>query len=65
MGKRFEVYRSKDDPAWPLDLGLGPNYPHVIVHDKKTDEWGEGWGETWEEAEEEAWEDLLDEEDDC
>lgn len=59
MGKRYSERHTKESPAWPFDLGLGPTAHHVVVKDLKTGVVGEGWDwDSEKEAREKAWRDL-------
>ena len=58
MGERYDIRHSKDDPAWPFDLGLGPKYDRVDIHDKETHTSATGWGNSRDEALENALKEL-------
>jgi len=58
MPKRYTERHTRESPLWPLDLGLGPKYDHVVVHDNETGNTGEGWGTTEREARGKAYKDL-------
>lgn len=54
MDRRFDVYYSRESPAYPIDLGLGPTAWKCVLVDRKTGRRFVGWGETREKAYERA-----------